>query len=316
MRLPSLTAFVVSAALLCGVHPWGASAHAQALPAPQDKFAALMVDAVTGEVLHQEMADQRRYPASLTKIMTLYIAFDELAAGRLRPADRISVSALAARQPPSRLGLREGETMSVEEAMNAVAIKSANDAAVALAEHIAGSEAAFADRMTRQALALGMRNTRFRNASGLPDAHQVTTATDMAILARAVLRDHPQQYRIFSRPSFEFRGQTFHSHNRVTHRLTGADGLKTGYIRASGFNLVTSAARDGRRLVGVVMGGRSGASRDQYMEGLFQESFSRLALRGSDRSPRTGMGWSEIAAHPDPIAAILAGAGGDSMAMD
>lgn len=294
-----------------------------------------MVDAVTGEVLHQDMADQLRYPASLTKIMTLYIAFDELSAGRLALNDRIRVSSRAASQPPSKLGLQVGDTLSVEEALNALAIKSANDVAVALAEHIAGSEPAFAERMTRQSGALGMNDTYFRNASGLPDRQQITTANDMAILARAVLRDHPQHYAIFSRPSFVFRGQTIYSHNRVTHRFPGADGLKTGYINASGFNLVTSAAQDGRRLVGVVLGGRSGATRDNYMEELFQSGFSRLAVRSPEQrvlaattSPPSGArererpGTMQVefesAPHEDPISALIAAsaAGDDSTEMD
>lgn len=242
-------------------------------PIPQTKFAALMIDAATGTVLHDEMADQARYPASLTKIMALYIAFDELDAGRLSRNDRITVSARAAAQPPSKLGVRPGDTLSVDEALNALAVKSANDIAVALAEHIAGSEEAFARRMTAKAQALGMTNTQFRNASGLPDNRQVTTANDMAVLAQAVLRDHPHHYPLFSRQSFTFRGQIYTGHNRANQRISGADGLKTGYINASGFNLVTSAQRDGRRLIGVVMGGRTTSSRDAYMAELFDRSF-------------------------------------------
>lgn len=272
--------FVAVVAASCLV---AAPLESAAQPVPQVKFAALMVDAVTGETLHQEMDDQLRYPASLTKIMTLYIAFDEVAAGRLEMDDRIQVSAKAASQPPSKLGVRPGDSLSVEEGLNAIAIKSANDIAVAMAERISGSEAAFAQRMTRQARALGMADTNFRNASGLPDSQQVTTARDMAVLARAMLRDHPQHYAIFSQPSFDFRGQTIYGHNRVTHRLAGADGLKTGYINASGFNLVTSASRDGRRLVGVVMGGRSADSRDRYMESLFNDTFTALTMRSAKR---------------------------------
>lgn len=246
---------------------------ALAQPIPQSKFSALMIDAATGAVLHDEMADEVRYPASLTKIMALYIAFEELEAGTLSLNDRITVSARAAAQPPSKLGLRPGESLSVDEALHALAVKSANDIAVALAEHIAGSEEAFAFRMTAKARALGMSNTQFRNASGLPDIRQVTTANDMAVLARAVLRDHPNHYPLFSQQSFTFRGQTYVGHNRATQRIPGADGLKTGYINASGFNLVTSAQRDGRRLIGVVMGGRTTSSRDAYMAELFDRSF-------------------------------------------
>lgn len=250
----------------------------------ESKFAALAIDAVSGEVLYEHGADAVRHPASLTKMMTLYLVFDEISAGRMRPSDEVPVSAHAASRPPTKLGLRAGDTVRLDDAVQAVAIRSANDVAVALAERLAGTEEAFAARMTQKAITLGMRDTVFRNASGLPHSGQITTARDMAVLARALLRDHPQHYRVFSQQSFAYGGRDIYGHNRVTQRYQGADGLKTGFINASGFNLVSSAVRDDRRLVAVVLGGPTAGARDAYMEDLLTSGFAVLRQRRIGKS--------------------------------
>lgn len=264
-----LAAVLLIPALACGSP---ASAEPGFRP---DRFAAIAIDPQTGRTLFARNADARRYPASLAKVMTLYVAFDEIEAGRLRLSDRIVVSPRAAAQPPTRVGLRAGGRLTVREAIDVIAVKSANDVSVALAEHIAGTERAFAERMNRKARALGMTSTRFTNASGLPDARQVTTARDLARLGRALLADHPDAYRVFAKESVTFRGQRIRGHNRLLARA-GVDGIKTGYTQASGFNLMTSGVQDGRRVVAVVLGGETAAIRDAYMGRLVQKSFARL----------------------------------------
>jgi len=241
-----------------------------------ERFAAIAIDAQSGRTLFARNADARRYPASLAKVMTLYVAFDEIEAGRLRLDERIKISPRAAAQPPTKLGLRAGERLTVREAIDAVAVKSANDVAVALAEHIAGSERDFAKRMNRKAKALGMDDTHFTNASGLPDARQTTTARDLARLGRAFLKDHPEGYQVFAKQQVVVRGRRIRGHNRLLAR-SGVDGIKTGYTRASGFNLMTSGVEDGRRVVAVVLGGQTAAIRDAYMGGLMRRSFATLA---------------------------------------
>lgn len=273
-------AIAVAAAPLAGILASAAPAQAQGSAAfSQQKFAAMAIDAASGEILFSHAPDAQRHPASLAKLMTLYIVFDEISAGRMRLSDPVRISAYAARQAPTKLGLREGDSLSLEEAIQAVAIRSANDIAVALAEHVSGSEGRFAQRMTQQTWKIGMRDTVFRNASGLPDSRQITTARDMAVLARAILRDHPQQYEVFGQRSFTYNGRTIYGHNRVTQRFVGADGLKTGYINASGFNLISSAVREDRRVIAVVLGGPTGAARDHYMEELLLSSFAVLRRR-------------------------------------
>ncbi len=249
------------------------------IPASEPKYAAIVVDANTGEVLYAKRADSPRYPASITKVMTLYLAFEALAEGRMKPTDLITVSARAASQPPTKLGLAAGQQITVDDAMRAIAVKSANDMAVALAEHIAGTEQRFGALMTLRAQELGMSNTRFVNASGLPDSRQISTARDIAILSRAVMRDFPQYYSFFSLRSFTFRGVTMNNHNRLLGQMWGVDGLKTGYINASGFNLAASAVRDGRRLIAVVLGGRSTVTRDDHVEDLLLTGFDVLKRR-------------------------------------
>ena len=245
------------------------------------KYAAFVMHEGTGDVLFSRYADARRYPASLTKMMTLYVLFEDIEAGRIQMDDRIKVSSYAARQPASKLGLRTGSKIKVETAIEALVIKSANDVASAVAEHVSGSEVAFARRMTRTARDLGMRSTSFRNASGLPNRRQVTTARDMARLAQRLRQDFPQHSHFFQQKSFTWGGRTYNSYNKVTQRYTGATGLKTGYTRASGYNLATSAERNGHPLIGVVLGGRSGATRDRHMREILTNAFAAIRSRPS-----------------------------------
>lgn len=240
------------------------------------RFAAISVDSESGRTLFSRNADAKRYPASLAKVMTLYVAFDEIEAGRLSLNERLVISPRAAAQPPTKLGLRAGERLTVREAIDAIAVKSANDIAVALAEHIAGSEAKFAKRMNSKARTLGMTKTHFTNASGLPDARQTTTARDLVRLGRAFLDDHPDGYEVFAKQQVVVRGRRIHGHNRLLAR-SGIDGIKTGYTRASGFNLMTSGVDDGRRVVAVVLGGDTAKIRDAYMGKLIKKSFATLA---------------------------------------
>jgi D-alanyl-D-alanine carboxypeptidase (penicillin-binding protein 5/6) len=243
------------------------------------KYAAIVVDAATGEVLYSRNPDAVRYPASITKIMTLYLTFEALQAGRLKLTDRIIVSQHAASMRPTKLGLRPGETISVDDAMRAIAVKSANDMAVALAEHIGGSESRFAAMMTLKAQELGMVNTHYVNACGLPDPRQVSSAHDIEILSRAVMRDYPQYYSYFGLQQFVWRGTVWKNHNGLLGKMPGVDGLKTGFINASGFNLSASAVRNGHRLIAVVLGGNSTAARDQHVEDLLDAGFDVLKKR-------------------------------------
>lgn len=245
-----------------------------------ERYGSIVVDADSGRVLAATNADQVLHPASLTKIMTLYMTFDALKRGQLSLHQPIRVSGHAASMTPSKLGLRTGETLTTEQAVLALVTKSANDAAVALAEAMEGTEADFARAMTQRARALGMDRTTFANASGLPDSRQVTSARDMAMLALAMLRDHPRQYRYFSTSEFVFRGTVHHNHNRLLGSYDGVDGIKTGFINASGFNLVASAQRDGRRVIGVVFGGNTGRSRDAHMASLLDDGFRMIGVGG------------------------------------
>jgi D-alanyl-D-alanine carboxypeptidase len=231
-------------------------------------YADIVLDANSGKVLHSTNPDAKRHPASLTKIMTLYLLFEQLEAGKLKLDSKLDVSENAADQSPTKLGLREGSTISVEDAIKGLITRSANDAAVVIAEALADDEEAFARLMTEKAHALGMTRTVYKNASGLPDDEQVTTARDQAILARAIQEHFPRYYKFFSTRSFSFRGQSIRNHNKLLGRVEGVDGIKTGYIRASGFNLVTSVHRGNRYVVAVVMGGSSGGSRDERMREL------------------------------------------------
>ncbi len=249
--------------------------------AANEKYAAIVYDANSGKALFARHADARRYPASLTKIMTLYILFEELEAKRLTLTSPLRVSANAAKQAPSKLGLKAGSTIKVEDAILALTTKSANDAAVVVAENVSGSVSEFAVRMTRTARALGMKSTTFRNPHGLPDSAQVTTARDMVLLGRAVQDRFPSYYKYFSTRSFSYGGARYRNHNRLLGAVAGVDGIKTGYTRASGYNLVTSVRRDGRHIVAVVMGGRTGASRNAHMRDLIAEHLPKASRTNS-----------------------------------
>ena len=242
------------------------------------RYAAIVIDVESGDVLHSANADATRYPASLTKMMTLYMLFEALEEGSLRLDQPLPVSSRAAAMPASKLWLQAGSSISVEDAIKALVVRSANDVAVVVAEALGGSEGNFADMMTRRARELGMESTVFRNASGLPDNRQVTTARDMATLSIRVMQDFPQHYHYFSTQSFTYRGTTHTSHNRLVRNYPGADGLKTGFIRASGFNVATSAVRDNRRVLSVVMGGFTAASRDAHMADLLDRGYVRLNM--------------------------------------
>ncbi len=240
------------------------------------KYAAYVVHADSGDVLFDRYSNHRRYPASLTKMMTLYLLFEELEAGNLALESKLKVSKTAAGQPPSKLGVKAGSTIDVETAIEALVVKSANDVAVVVAEHISGSEWRFAKKMTTKARKLGMRRTTFRNASGLPNSKQVTTARDLSILARRASQDFPQYFHYYGTKSFTWNKRTYRTHNALVKSYPGADGLKTGYTRRSGFNLATTATRDGQRLIGIVLGGRSGATRDKHMRLILDKGFAKL----------------------------------------
>ena len=246
------------------------------------RYAAIVVDAESGEVLFARHADSRRYPASITKVMTLYLAFEALAEGKIKLDDVITVSPHAASQPPSKLGLAAGQTITVDDAMRATAVRSANDMAMALAEHIGGSQDGFAAQMTLKARELGMAQTRYVNPHGLPDARQLTSARDLAILARAIMRDYPQYYRYFGLHDWAYNGRDYRNTNGLLRDGEGYDGMKTGYTNASGYNLAASAVRDGRRIITIVLGGRSTASRNAHVAALMDTGFEveRARSRG------------------------------------
>lgn len=243
------------------------------MPVRAEPMASIVIDAATGQVLEQADATRPWHPASLAKLMTVYLAFAAIEAGRMTLDDVLTVSPTAAALPETRLGLREGKAIAVEQAIKAVIVRSANDAAVLLSERIGGNEKAFAAMMTAKARELGMTRTVFRNATGLPEDGQMTTARDMALLARALLRDFPQHYRIFSASSIQWGGQTLSTYNGLLGAYQGADGLKTGFTCASGYNLVGSAMRGDRRLIGVVLGGRTSAERNDEMVKLLDTGF-------------------------------------------
>ncbi len=234
-------------------------------------FAAIVVDGASGKTLYGRNEHELRHPASVTKVMTLYLLFEQLERGRLRLDSPLMISAHAAAQAPSKLGLEPGETISVENAIKAVVTKSANDIACAIAENIGGDEHSFAQMMTREAHALGMRDTHYENASGLPDPGQITTAYDLAVLGRAIQDRFPRYYRYFSTHSFAYNGGLHRNHNHLLGRVEGMDGIKTGYTRASGFNLLTSVRRGNHHIVAVVMGGATAGGRDRIMANLIEE---------------------------------------------
>lgn len=257
--------------------------------ASAEKYASIVIDADTKEVLHSRHADASRYPASLTKVMTLYMLFDALQAGELKLDDKLTVSRNAASQRPSNLKLKAGQKISVRDAIGALVVKSANDVAVVVAERLGGSESRFAALMTTKAKQMGMTNTRFRNASGLPNSRQRSTARDLSILAERMILDHPAYYHYFQTKSFRWGERTYTSHNKLLGSVDGVDGMKTGYIRASGFNLMTSAVRDDRRIIVVMTGGRTAKSRNAHVKALVEAAFKAM-----DRSPETKMQIAEL----------------------
>lgn len=242
-------------------------------------YASIVVDANSGKVLQATNADSTRHPASLTKVMTLYLLFERLESGKLKMSSELPVSAHAAAQAPSKLGLKPGDEIRVETAIRAIVTKSANDVAVIVAEAIGGDETNFGRMMTAKARALGMMHTFYHNASGLPDDRQITTARDQSILARAMYDRFPQYYHYFATRSFKFRGRTVRGHNRLLGRVAGVDGMKTGYIRASGFNIITTVHRGGRGLVTIVFGGRTARVRDARVERLIDSKIHLAAAK-------------------------------------
>ena len=271
--------------------PSYASAAAGAVPT-SPAFSAIVVDANSGRTLYSADENGLRHPASITKVMTLYLLFEQLDSGAMTLRTPIPISEHAAGQEPSKLGLLPGDSISVEDAIKAVVTRSANDIAVAIAEAVGQTESNFAEMMTRKAHALGMANTLYRNASGLPNDEQVTTAHDLTILGRSLEERFPRYFRYFSTAQFDFDGEIIGNHNHLLGRVNGVDGIKTGYTRASGFNLLTSVHRDGRSLIAVVMGGRSAAGRDRIMENLIgdhiaEASTAHTATAVADASPPT-----------------------------
>ncbi len=291
-------------------------------PAWAGKYASIVIDLETGQVMHDRDADAERHPASLTKVMTLYIVFDAIDSGKLKLTDRIPVSKAASRAQPSKLGLKAGSTIKVEDAIRALVTKSANDVAIVLAEKLGGTEAKFATKMNAKAKELGMLNTTFRNASGLPDKKQVTTARDMAKLGEAMYMDHKNRYNYFSLTSFTWGKRKYMNHNELLRKVDGVDGIKTGFTNASGYNLMASAERNGRRVIAVMLGGTTGRSRDAHVADLIEAAFMDLTgvqVAGADdirariafgeRAPPTqadDLALAQLRLLQDPDAALVA----------
>jgi D-alanyl-D-alanine carboxypeptidase len=266
-----MAVLAVAAVSVSPLSPLSASVEAQS--SDNARYAAIVVDAQTGEVLFARRADSPRYPASVTKMMTLYLTFEALEAGRVKLDDIVTVSPLAASQPPSKLGLASGQTIRFEDAMRATTVRSCNDMAMLLAEHVGGSQARFAAMATLKARQLGMTQTNYVNPNGLPDSRQVTSARDLAILARAIMRDYPQYYSFFGLHDWAFQGREYRNTNGLLLSGDGYDGIKTGFTNASGYNLAASAVREHRRLIVIVMGGRSAPSRNAHVAELMNTGF-------------------------------------------
>lgn len=264
----------------------GATAAVVPATAHAEKYAAFVMDADTGEVLHARNGDDARFPASLTKVMTLYLLFDAIKAGEVDLNDKMTVSRNAANQPPSNLKLKAGTKIKVEDAILALVTKSANDVAVVVAEHLGGTEAKFAKQMTEKARDLGLYNTTFKNASGLPNPLQVSTARDLALLGDAMLDHHGDYYHYFSNEKFTWGRMVYKNHNELVGKVHGVDGIKTGYTRASGFNLMTSAERDGHRVVAVMLGGATAKSRNDHVEALVEAAFASFGLQTDPSQPQ------------------------------
>jgi D-alanyl-D-alanine carboxypeptidase len=286
-------------------------------PAAQadERYSAIVMDARSGEVLLDDHGEEMRYPASLTKMMTLYMVFDALQHGEMTLDTRLVASRNAARQPPSRLGLRRGNSINVDQAIRAIAVQSANDVATMVAERLSGSESRFAAAMTARARTLGMTETRFVNASGLPDPLHHSTAHDMAVLAQALWRDFPQYYGYFQTESFSWGRRYSRNHNHLLGQVQGLDGIKTGYTRASGFNLATSTERNGRRVIVVVLGGETAAARDSQVAYLIDGAFEEFARRGDSNAAQ----FASLPTHRLDMrlapGVLTASAGGSTMSM-
>ncbi len=277
MKLPNFSKVSCHFVRPLGVLLWWGLATSLISPlAEAGPYSALVVEVDSDRVLYEQNADELRHPASLTKMMTLYLVFEALSRGELSLGDNMVASAFAVSKPPSRLGLAAGDTLTVEEGILGLVTQSANDAATVIAETLGGSEPAFAELMTQKAHQLGMNSTVFRNAQGLPNPDQVTTARDMYRLAKALLKNFPQFYSYFSTDSFWFRDHNFRNHNHLLDKYPGTDGIKTGFINSSGFNLVASAKRNGVRLVGVVFGGTSHSLRDAHMMEILDDGFAQI----------------------------------------
>ncbi|MEE2878735.1 MAG: D-alanyl-D-alanine carboxypeptidase family protein [Pseudomonadota bacterium] len=270
-----------------------------------EKYASIVVDADTNEVLHARHADAPRYPASLTKAMTLYMLFDALKAGEVTFNERLPVSRHAASQPPSSLRLSPGSTISVRDAIDALVTKSANDVAAVVGERLGGTESRFATLMTAKAKTFGMNNTTFRNASGLPDTRQLSTARDMAILAERLLEDHADYYHYFSRASFTYGNRSYKNHNNLLKSVDGVDGIKTGYTRASGFNLMASAKRDGRRVVAIMFGGSTSKSRDAHVTDLIEAAYQSFDENQEADELKASYAFSALQSPVNPDGAAL-----------
>lgn len=298
-----LAVFVALAAMTGGAD--ARSRKARAKPAYSPPTASIVVDGNSGTVLHASNADAIRHPASLTKMMTLYLLFERLESGKIKLNTEMPASSHAAGQAPSKIGLKPGETIKVETAIKALVVKSANDVATVVAEYLGGDEPTFARMMTAKARALGMAHTTYRNANGLPDDDQVTTARDQALLGRALQDRFPNYFRYFNTRSFVYEGRTIRGHNRLLGSVDGVDGIKTGYIRASGFNIVTSVNRNNRHLVAVVFGGPSARARDAVVRSLIDKTYKVAAARRTAPPVAEGTAVAELkmpAKPPTPVA--------------
>ena len=293
----SLTAFIAITAFSDSADARRGRHRSQAAESYQPSYSSIVVDANSGAVMQASNADAPRHPASLTKIMTLYMLFERLEQGKIKLTTDLPVSARASVQAPSKLALKPGETIRVETAIRAIVTKSANDVAVVVAEALGGDEPNFARLMTAKAQALGMKQTVYRNASGLPDDQQITSARDQAILGRAIQDRFPNYYHYFATRTFDFRGKSIRNHNHLLGVVDGVDGIKTGYIRDSGFNIVTSVRRANRHLVAVVFGGRSADARDARVRSLIENNVNIAAVKRT--APAILEGWETAQARKD-----------------
>ena len=287
--------------IIAAIMLWAASS---ASLAQERRYASIVVDADTLEIIHARQIDELRYPASLTKMMTLHMVFDALNAGHIQLQEPLLVSKTAARAKPTKLGLKAGQTVPLETLIKAVAVKSANDAAVVIAERLAGSEARFADIMTAKARSMGMTKTTFKTANGLPHPEQKTSARDMAKLANNLLNTHRRYYHYFGLKQFSYNGRHYRNTNALLHSLDGVDGFKTGFTNDSGYNLVISAQREGRRLIAVVLGGASGASRNAHMTDLVERSFGVMGVAPPRARPPVTVNRTPVPKRIEPELAV------------